>query len=78
MGSFSVWHWVIVLVIVLLVFGTKKLKNLGTDLGGAIKGFKQAMSEGESGKEAKDKEQIEKKSGTVVEGEVTAKHKESA
>lgn len=78
MGTFSVWHWVIVLVIVLLVFGTKKLKNLGSDLGGAIKGFKQAMGEGESGKEAKDKEQIEKKPGTVVEGEVTAKHKESA
>ena len=40
MGSFSIWHWLIVLVIVMLVFGTKKLRNIGTDLGGAVKGFK--------------------------------------
>ena len=39
MGSFSIWHWLIVLVIVLLVFGTKKLRNIGSDLGGAVKGF---------------------------------------
>ena len=43
MGSFSVWHWVIVLVIVMLVFGTKKLRNVGSDLGGAVKGFKDGM-----------------------------------
>ncbi|NJM32847.1 MAG: Sec-independent protein translocase subunit TatA [Limnobacter sp.] len=47
MGSFSIWHWIIVLVIVLLVFGTKKLRNIGSDLGGAVKGFKQGMKEGE-------------------------------
>ncbi len=47
MGSFSVWHWVIVLVIVLLVFGTKKLRNIGSDLGGAVKGFKDGMKNGE-------------------------------
>ena len=46
MGSFSVWHWLIVLLIVVLVFGTKKLKNLGGDLGGAVKGFKDGMKEG--------------------------------
>lgn len=46
MGSFSVWHWMIVLVIVLLVFGTKKLKNIGSDLGGAVKGFKDGMKDG--------------------------------
>ena len=46
MGSFSIWHWLIVLVIVLLVFGTKKLKNMGTDLGGAVKGFKDGIKEG--------------------------------
>jgi sec-independent protein translocase protein TatA len=46
MGSFSIWHWLIVLVIVVLVFGTKKLKNLGTDLGGAVKGFKDGMKQG--------------------------------
>lgn len=46
MGSFSVWHWVIVLVIILLVFGTKKLRNIGSDLGGAVRGFKDGMKEG--------------------------------
>lgn len=45
MGSFSIWHWIIVLVIVVLVFGTKKLKNIGSDLGGAVKGFKDAMKD---------------------------------
>ena len=43
MGSFSVWHWLIVLLIVVLIFGTKRLKSIGGDLGGAIKGFKKAM-----------------------------------
>jgi sec-independent protein translocase protein TatA len=46
MGSFSVWHWLIVLLIVVLVFGTKKLKNIGTDLGGAVKGFKDGVKDG--------------------------------
>jgi sec-independent protein translocase protein TatA len=46
MGSLSIWHWLIVLVIILLVFGTKKLRNLGSDLGGAVKGFKEGMKEG--------------------------------
>ncbi|HYB50271.1 MAG TPA: Sec-independent protein translocase subunit TatA [Burkholderiaceae bacterium] len=46
MGSLSIWHWLIVLVVVILVFGTGKLKNLGRDLGGAIKGFKEGMKEG--------------------------------
>lgn len=45
MGSFSIWHWLVVLVIVLLVFGTKKLRNVGSDLGGAVKGFKDGMKE---------------------------------
>lgn len=49
MGSFSIWHWLIVLVIVLLVFGTKKLKNIGSDLGGAVKGFKDGMKDGSAG-----------------------------
>lgn len=48
MGSLSVWHWLIVLVIVVLVFGTGKLKNMGKDLGGAIRGFKEGMNEGET------------------------------
>jgi sec-independent protein translocase protein TatA len=46
MGTFSIWHWLIVLAIVVLVFGTKKLKNIGSDLGGAVKGFKDGMKEG--------------------------------
>src|SRR3954467_6210082 len=46
MGSFSIWHWLIVLVIVMLIFGTKKLRNMGADLGGAVRGFKDGMREG--------------------------------
>lgn len=46
MGSFSIWHWLIVLLIIVLVFGTKKLKNMGSDLGGAVKGFKEGMKDG--------------------------------
>jgi sec-independent protein translocase protein TatA len=47
MGAFSIWHWLIVLLIVVMVFGTKKLKNIGSDLGGAVKGFKDGMKTGE-------------------------------
>ncbi len=46
MGSFSIWHWLIVLLVIILVFGTAKLRNMGKDLGGAIKGFKEGMKEG--------------------------------
>lgn len=46
MGSFSIWHWLIVLVVVVLIFGTKKLKNIGSDLGGAVKGFKDGVKDG--------------------------------
>jgi sec-independent protein translocase protein TatA len=46
MGTFSIWHWLIVLLIVVMVFGTKKLKNMGSDLGGAVKGFKDGMKDG--------------------------------
>lgn len=60
MGSFSLWHWLIVLLIVVLVFGTKKLRNMGSDVGGAVKEFKKAM---------KDED------GNVIEGEVTDKTK---
>jgi sec-independent protein translocase protein TatA len=48
MGSFSIWHWLIVLVIVALIFGTKKLRNMGEDLGGAVKGFKKGMNDANS------------------------------
>ena len=43
MGSLSIWHWLIVLVVVVLIFGTKKLRNIGADLGGAVKGFKEGV-----------------------------------
>jgi sec-independent protein translocase protein TatA len=46
MGSFSIWHWLIVLLVIVLVFGTSKLKNVGKDLGGAIKGFKEGIKDG--------------------------------
>ncbi len=80
MGTFSIWHWLVVLIIVLLIFGTKKLRNLGSDLGGAIKSFKQAMKEdGENhppeaggGDEAK---KIKNDSGRVIDAEVTSKEK---
>lgn len=52
MGSLSIWHWLIVLVIVLAVFGTKKLRNVGNDLGSAVRGFKEGMREGEEHKDA--------------------------
>ncbi len=58
MGSFSIWHWLIVLVIVMLVFGTKKLRNIGTDLGGAVKGFKDGMKASDEPQD-KAKEQIQ-------------------
>jgi sec-independent protein translocase protein TatA len=43
MGSFSIWHWLIVLLVVIVIFGTKKLRNIGSDLGGAVRGFKEGM-----------------------------------
>ena len=50
MGSLSIWHWIIVLVVVMLIFGTKKLRNVGSDLGGAVRGFKEGMREMETAK----------------------------
>jgi sec-independent protein translocase protein TatA len=71
MGSFSIWHWLIVLVIVLLIFGTKKLRNMGSDLGGAVKGFKDGMKSDEP---AKKPGEIGA-SGTTYEGEIKDKQK---
>ncbi|MDO8351402.1 MAG: Sec-independent protein translocase subunit TatA [Gallionella sp.] len=69
MGSFSIWHWLIVLLIVALVFGTKKLRNIGGDLGGAVKGFKEGMGSAndESVKQVKEE-------GQIIEGEVKNKN----
>ena len=73
MGSFSIWHWLIVLVIVLLIFGTKKLRNIGQDLGGAVKGFKEGVKGAEDAADAKESAAAApaaKIGGTTIEGEV--------
>jgi sec-independent protein translocase protein TatA len=72
MGSFSIWHWLIVLAVVLVVFGTKKLRNVGSDLGGAVKGFKDAMAE-EKNKPSELPRQDNESTGTTIEGEVKDK-----
>lgn len=72
MGGFSIWHWLIVLVVVVLVFGTGKLKNIGKDLGGAIKGFKEGMKEGTEA-ETKKVEDTKAVAGTTI--DVQAKEK---
>ena len=67
MGSFSIWHWLVVLVIVVLIFGTKKLGNIGKDLGSAVKGFKDGMKgDEEAPKQVQKNEQ-------VIEGEAKEK-----
>lgn len=73
----SIWQLLIILVIVLLLFGAKRLRNVGGDLGAAIKGFKSAVKDGEEDKEssAKLKNQAEE---DVIEGEVTKKEKDKA
>ena len=58
MGSFSIWHWLIVLVVVVLIFGTKKIGNIGSDLGKAVKGFKDGVK-GDEEKSAADKSAID-------------------
>ncbi|MBL8488479.1 MAG: Sec-independent protein translocase subunit TatA [Rhodocyclaceae bacterium] len=72
MGSWSIWHWLVVLVIVMLVFGTKKLRSMGQDLGGAVKGFKEGMKEGTA---AADKPIEAQQVGHTIEGEVKEKTK---
>lgn len=58
MGTFSIWHWIIVLIIVALVFGTKKLRNLGSDLGSAIKGFKEGIKDSDNEGPAKSDQSV--------------------
>lgn len=80
MGIGSAWHWLIVLVIVLLIFGTKKLRNIGSDLGGAVKGFKDSMKEGasaaEEGAEA-DTAKLENTYEKAAETEAVKKNEEA-
>ena len=71
MGSFSIWHWLVVLVIVILVFGTKKLGNVGKDVGSAVKNFKDAMNE-----ESKPEQIARNDTSTTVEGEIKEKSKQ--
>ena len=81
MGTFSIWHWLVVLVIVLLVFGTKKLRNLGGDLGSAIRNFKTSMKEEQEKGDSEASTEENKKlgeSGRVIDAEVTAKEKRQA
>jgi sec-independent protein translocase protein TatA len=69
MGGLSIWHWAIVLLVVILIFGTKKLRNIGQDLGGAVKGFKEGMksTETETPPPAEPPSQV---TGRTIEGEV--------
>ena len=67
MGSFSIWHWLIVLLVVVLIFGTKKLKNIGSDLGGAVKGFKDGMREGGADAPAAPTQQVSGTGGVGIE-----------
>ena len=72
----SIWQLLIILAIVLVLFGAKRLRNVGSDLGGAIKGFKQAMKEGED--EASGDEKLENREGRVIDGEITERNKDKA
>ena len=76
MGSFSIWHWLILLVIVALVFGTKKLRNVGEDLGGAVKGFKKGMKEASAEDDAPESVTQRVESGETI--DVQAKEKNDA
>jgi sec-independent protein translocase protein TatA len=70
MGSLSIWHWMIVLLVVVLIFGTKKLRNIGQDLGGAVKGFKEGMKSPENEQPAPDSAPAQQIGGQKIEGEV--------
>lgn len=74
MGGLSIWHWLIVLVVIVLIFGTKKLRNLGTDLGSAVKGFKEGMKTEEDKAQPPVASRLEQPSGgQTIEGEVKDK-----
>jgi sec-independent protein translocase protein TatA len=76
MGSWSIWHWIVVLAIVMLVFGTKKLRNIGTDLGSAVRGFKDGMKDSAADKPAEDAPAPARElSGRTIDAEVKDKQK---
>ncbi|GMV46594.1 MAG: hypothetical protein AMXMBFR66_19920 [Pseudomonadota bacterium] len=77
MGSFSIWHWLIVLLVIVLIFGTKKLRNIGEDLGSAVKGFKQGMKDGGSDEPVPPSQQVtaaKKADANTVDVEAKAKN----
>jgi sec-independent protein translocase protein TatA len=78
MGSFSIWHWLIVLAVVMLVFGTRKLRNVGADLGGAVRGFKEGMKEGSSNEPANAAGSPQATNGKLVKGVITEKSESAA
>jgi len=71
MGGLSIWHWLIVLLVVVLIFGTKKLRNIGQDLGGAVKGFKDGMKTGDDAANAAKEAETPSPQigGTTIEGQ---------
>jgi sec-independent protein translocase protein TatA len=69
MGGLSIWHWLIVLLVVVLIFGTKKLTNIGRDLGGAVRGFKDGMKTSEDETPAPPAESPQQLGGQTIEGE---------
>jgi sec-independent protein translocase protein TatA len=70
MGGLSIWHWLIVLLVVVLIFGTKKLRNIGQDLGGAVKGFKEGMKEPETTPPSEHAPEVPPQHiGTTIEGQ---------
>ena len=75
MGGLSIWHWLIVLLVVVLIFGTKKLRNLGEDLGSAVKGFKEGMKSEQEKAQAKLEHSAAAAGGQTIEGEVKEKTK---
>lgn len=74
MGSLSIWHWLIVLLVVILIFGTKKLRNMGSDVGGAVKSFKDAMKDEQHSDKPKSLD--DSASGNTIENETSRKTKQ--
>ena len=77
MGSFSIWHWLIVLVIIALIFGTRKLRNVGEDLGSAIKSFRKGMQEGDAPSQLKADPPVPNPAGQDTAGETKSERVDS-
>jgi sec-independent protein translocase protein TatA len=77
MGAISIWHWLIVLLVVVLIFGTKKLRNIGADLGGAVKGFKDGMKEASADKPADKSAEPQQVTGQTIDVEARREQSKS-